>query len=221
MPVAPERIVLITGASRGIGAQVALQLAAPGTHVIVNYREKADRADSTAQAIRDAGGQATTIAADLADDAATATMIDAIRTRFGRLHAVILNASAGLHQGAEPGHAMRVNGDAQKRLAALAMPLMPVGARFVYVTSHQAHFFPHKAVPKGYAAIAVGKRAGESALYAMRSEFDHAGIGFTVVSGDLVDDTIVMRAAAIAKAATHAPSPGIVFVGRADNLMTA
>ena len=64
-------------------------------------------------------------------------------------------------------------------------------------------------------------RAGESALYAMRPEFVRAGIGFTVVSGDMVDDTIVMRAAAIAQAATTAPSPGIVYVGRADYLTTA
>ena len=70
-------------------------------------------------------------------------------------------------------------------------------------------------------AHTVSKRAGESALYAMRPEFVRAGIGFTVVSGDMVDDTIVMRAAAIAQAATTAPSPGIVYVGRADYLTTA
>lgn len=51
----PERIVLVTGASRGIGAEVAQQLADPNTHVIVNYREKAKRAEDIAEAVRDAG----------------------------------------------------------------------------------------------------------------------------------------------------------------------
>lgn len=221
MPLGPERIVLITGASRGIGAQVALQLATPGTHVLVNHRKSGDRAASIAQAIRDVGGQASTIAADISEEADVTAMMDTIRARFGRLDALILNASDGRETGADPEYAMRLNRDAQKRLATLAMPLMSAGARIVFVTSHQAHFFPHKAVPKGYAAVAVSKRAGESALYAMRPEFVRAGIGFTVVSGDMVDDTIVMRAAAIAQAATTAPSPGIVYVGRADYLTTA
>ena len=221
MPPGPDRIVLVTGASRGIGAQVALQLATPGTHVLVNHRTDADRASSIAQAIRDLGGQATPIVADISEQADATAMMETIRARFGRLDAVILNGSDGPETGADAEYAMRLNRDAPKRLAAMAIPLMPAGARIVFVTSHQAHFFPHKAVPKGYAAVAVSKRAGESALYAMRSEFVRAGIGFTVVSADMVDETIVMRAAAIAQAATTAPSPGIVYVGRTQYLTTA
>ena len=48
----PARIVLVTGGSRGVGAEVAQRLAGPDTHVVVNYREKAERAESIAQAIR-------------------------------------------------------------------------------------------------------------------------------------------------------------------------
>ena len=65
----PTRIVLVTGASRGIGAEVAQQLADPDTHVIVNYREKAKRADAIAEAIRCAGGHASTLGADISDEA--------------------------------------------------------------------------------------------------------------------------------------------------------
>lgn len=221
----PNRIVLITGASRGIGAEVARRLARPDTHVIVNSREKAARADAVAEAIRNAGGHASTVAADISDEADATTMIDTIATRFGQLDSLILNASGGLETGAQPGHAMRLNRDAQKRLAALAMPIMPAGGRIVFVTSHQAHFFPHKAVPKGYAAVAASRRAGETALYAMRSQFDRGGIRFTVVSGDSIDGTIIPTvnelASAIANAATAPYSPGIVYVGGADYLMTA
>lgn len=242
----PERIVLVTGASRGIGAEVAQQLADPNTHVIVNYREKAKRADDVAAAIRAAGGQASTLGADISDEAEATAMMESIETRFGRLDALVLNASGGLEMGADPGYAMRLNRDAQRRLAQLAVPLMPVDGRIVFVTSHQAHFFPNKAVPKGYSAVAASKRAGETALYAMRAVFSRAGVRLTVVSGDMIDGTIIVRllqrrdpdavqarrvhgtlptvhefSEAIVSAVTMPSPPGIVYVGGADYLMTA
>lgn len=242
----PERIVLVTGASRGIGAEVAQQLADPNTHVIVNYREKAKRAEDIAQAVRDAGGHASTLRADISDEADATAMMESIETRFGRLDALVLNASGGLEMDADPGYAMRLNRDAQRRLAQLAVPMMPVDGRIVFVTSHQAHFFPNKAVPKGYSAVAASKRAGETALYAMRAVFSRAGVRLTVVSGDMIDGTIIVRllqrrdpdavkarrvhgtlptvtefSGAIVSSVTMPSPPGIVYVGGADYLMTA
>ncbi|SBS79569.1 Short-chain dehydrogenase/reductase SDR [uncultured Mycobacterium sp.] len=209
----PARVVLITGASRGIGAEVARQLASPDTHVIVNYREKVNRANAVVEAIRGAGGSATALAADISDDVEVAAMMQYITTHFGKLDGLILNASGGLE--------MRRNRDAQRQLASLAMPLMPAGSRIVYVTSHQAHFYPNKAVPKGYSGVAASKRAGETALYTMRSELDHAGIHVTVVSGD---ETIIVPVEEFATAIVNAavtPSPStIVYLGGADYLMT-
>lgn len=224
MHTQPARIVLVTGASRGIGADVAHQLASPDTHVIVNYREHDADANDVAQAIRRAGGHASTLAADISDEDDAAAMMDSIAVRFGRLDAVILSASGGLEFGAEPGYAMRINRDAQRHLARLAVPLMPTGGRIVYVTSHQAHFFPNKAVPKGYSAVAASKRAGETALYAMRSVFSHAGVHLTVVSGDLTDATLVSGTefADAIVTATNAPTPrSIVYVGGANYLVAA
>ncbi|CAN5423289.1 SDR family oxidoreductase [soil metagenome] len=238
-----SRVVLVTGASRGIGAEVARQLADPNTHVIVNYREKTRRADSVVRAIRDFGGRASAAAADLSADSAVADMINGIRSRFGRLDTLILNASGGLERDADPDYAMRLNRDAQVHLAWLALAVMPPGGRIVFVTSHQAHFYPDQPVPDGYAPVAESKRAGEDALRAMQPEFDRRGIDFTVVSGDMVDGTIIIRllqrrdpdavdarrgqatlptveefAAAIVGAATGPPAFGTVYVGGADYL---
>jgi NAD(P)-dependent dehydrogenase (short-subunit alcohol dehydrogenase family) len=218
MRKAPTRIVLVTGGSRGVGAQVAQELADPDTHVVVNYRERGLRAESVAQAIRDAGGHASTLRADIADEAKCAAMIETIASRFGRLDALILTASVGVEMGAHPGYAMRSNRDAQRRLALMAVPMMPVGGHIVFVTSHQAHFYPLKAVPKGYTAAAAGKQAGEATLHAMRPEFHRAGVHFTVVSGDEADPTF---AAAIANAASVPNPSGTVCVGGPDHLMTA
>lgn len=236
------RVALVTGASRGIGAEVAQHLARHDTHVIVNYRKNSAGADAVVDAIRSAGGQASTVAADISEEAATAAMIDDLAERFGRLDALVLNASGGLEAGIDPNHAMRINHDAQQRLARLTLPLMPAGANLVFATSHQAHFYPHKAVPKGYATVAASKRAGETALYAMRSQFDHRGIHFTVVSGDMIDGKAVLTlldggeeattatrrssarrgfaefATAIAHAATAPSTAGIVYVGGPDHL---
>jgi len=214
----PARIVLVTGGSRGVGAQVAQQLASSDTHIVVNYRERVQRAESIAQAIRSAGGHASTLRADISDEAQSAAMIDTIAARFGRLDTLVLNASVGPALGVDLGCAKRVNRDAQRRLALRAVPLMPAGGRIVFVTSHAAHFFPHRAVPKGQTAVAASKWAGETALYAMRSEFRSAGVHLTVVSGDTGDATF---AGAIVNAANTANPSGIVYVGGADSLLIA
>ena len=95
---------------------------------------------------------------------------------------------------------------------------MPTGGHIVFVTSHQGHFFPYKAVPKGHTAIAASQQAGEATLHAMRPEFHRAGVHFTVLSGDTADATF---AAAIANAANTPNPSGIVYVGGRDHLMTA
>jgi len=172
------RVVLVAGASQGVGADVVHQLGDTDAHVVT---------------------------AELRDG--TDALIQDVETRFGRLDTLVVNASA-----------MRGGREELRRLVRSAMPLMPSGAHIVFVTSHQAHFYPHKAVPKGYAELAARMRASETALYAMRAEFDRAGIRFTVVSGDALDATL---APAIVTAATTPNPSGVVYVGSADYLMTA
>lgn len=190
----PERqTILITGASRGIGAEVAMQLADRQRHIVVNYRDKDRRADDIAEGIRAAGGEASTVRADLCDDLAVEAMLADISRQHGCLDVLVLNASGGLERDVDPGYAMRLNRDAQVRLTRRALSLMRPGGLVVFVTSHPAHFHGRKPVPAEYLPIAVSKRAGEDALRGMREEFRAEGISFVVVSGDLVDGTYVMR----------------------------
>ena len=142
-------VALVTGASRGIGAEVARQLGAQGLHVVVNYREKSKRALAVVDQIRAAGGQASVACADVCDEGKVKDLLADVAGRFGGLDVLVLNASGGLERDADPGYAMRLNRDAQLRLATQAAPLMPPGSRIVFVTSHQAHFYPAKAVPDG------------------------------------------------------------------------
>ncbi|WP_378732431.1 SDR family oxidoreductase [Nocardia brasiliensis] len=190
---AGQRIVLITGASRGIGAETARILAARGDHVIINYREKLKRATAIADEIGAAGGSASTAGADIADADATRTLIDGIIAEFGRLDVLVLNASGGLERNAAPDYAMSINRDAQTRLVRLCLPHMPSGARIVFVTSHQAHFHGRKPVPAEYEPIAASKRAGEDALRAMIPELTARNIPLHIVSGDMIDGTIIVQ----------------------------
>jgi 3-oxoacyl-[acyl-carrier protein] reductase len=186
-------VCLVTGASRGVGAEVATRLADPKHHIIVNYRAKANRAAAVVEAVRAAGGEATAVQADLTDERATNAMLTDVGNRFGGLDVLVLNASGGLEPGADAGYAMRLNRDAQVRLARLALPLMSTGGRIVFVTSHLAHFHGRKAVPEDYLPIAVSKQAGEDALRDEMQDFDAAGVVFVVVSGDIIEDSIMVR----------------------------
>ncbi len=90
-----SRVALVTGASRGIGAAIALALGALGHRVIVNYRSSDDRAAAVAAAVQAAGGRALTFRADVSDDAAVATMVADATERFGAPVEILVNNASG------------------------------------------------------------------------------------------------------------------------------
>lgn len=186
-------VVLVTGASRGVGAEVATRLAHPRRHVVVNYREKAARADAVVEAIRAGGGEASAVRADVSDPDASAAMLDDIGRRFGGLNTVVLNASGGLEPGADADYPMRLNRDGQLAIARHALPLMRKNGRILFVTSHLAHFHGRKPVPPDYLPIAISKQAGEQALRAELPAFAAAGVALVVVSGDMIEDSVMVR----------------------------
>lgn len=188
-----SQIILVTGASRGVGAEIATQLAGPDRHILVNYREKAKRADDVVAAVFAAGGDASAVQADLTDEPAVVAMLDDICVRFGHLDVLVLNASGGLERGADQSYPMRLNCDAQARLARLALPLMSPGGRIVFVTSHLAHFYGRKPVPADYVPVAESKQAGENALRGMLDTVEAAEVTLVVVSGDMIEDSIMVR----------------------------
>ncbi len=181
---------LITGSSRGIGADTARYLAAAGAKVVINYRNKEARALKVVQGIEEQGGEAIAVGADLTDPASVAQMLETVREQWGGLDILVLNASGGMEQGMGEDYAMRLNRDAQVNVLEASLPLLHEGSRIVFVTSHQAHFIKTVPTMPEYEAVALSKRAGEDALRARIPELDAAGIGFVVVSGDMIEGTI-------------------------------
>lgn len=184
------RTALVTGSSRGIGADTVKYFAAAGANVVINYRAKAPRAEKLVAEIAAAGGQAIAIGADLTDTASVASMMDAVRERFGSLDILVLNASGGMESGMGDGYALTLNRDAQVNVLTQGAELMSSGGRVVFVTSHQAHFIRTVPTMPEYEAVASSKRAGEDALRVLIPTLEAKGIGFTVVSGDMIEGTI-------------------------------
>jgi NAD(P)-dependent dehydrogenase (short-subunit alcohol dehydrogenase family) len=193
-PLAPHSLAgkraLVTGSSRGIGADTAVFLAEAGARVVINYRNKAARAEKIVSNIVGAGGEAIAVGADLTDADSVASMFQTARDAFGGLDILVMNASGGMEAGMGEDYAMRLNRDSQVNLLKAALPVLSDGARVVFVTSHQAHFIRTTPTMPEYLPVALSKRAGEDALRELIPTLAERNIGFVVVSGDMIEGTI-------------------------------
>ncbi len=87
-----SKVALVTGASRGIGAAIAKRLATDGFRVVVNYAGSTDKAEAIVREIKEAGGEALAIQANVAEADAVKQMIKQTIDTFGQLDCVVNNA---------------------------------------------------------------------------------------------------------------------------------
>lgn len=87
-----RNVMLITGASRGIGAATALLAAERGYAVVLNYLRNREAAEALRQRIERQGGEALAVAADVAEEGDVERLFAAIDERFGRLDVLVNNA---------------------------------------------------------------------------------------------------------------------------------
>lgn len=184
------KVALVTGSSRGIGADTVRYFAEAGADVVINFRNKAPRAEKLANELRALGRRALVVGADLTDPGSVAEMFAKVKDEFGGLDILVLNASGGMESGMAEDYALTLNRDAQLDVLAQARPLLNEASRVVFVTSHQAHFIRTTPTMPEYEAVATSKRAGEDALRELIPGLAADGIGFTVVSGDMIEGTI-------------------------------
>ena len=92
------KVALVTGATSGVGREIALSLAAEGASVAVNYRSTAKDAEMLVGEITRTGGTAKAYQADVADFAAVKAMVDAIVKDFGGVNILINNAGLALRR---------------------------------------------------------------------------------------------------------------------------
>lgn len=87
-----EKVILVTGASRGIGAAIARQLAEAGATVIVNYLNGREAAEQTVSEIKRKGGEAIAIQADVSQSDQVERLFDAAVDQYGRIDVLVNNA---------------------------------------------------------------------------------------------------------------------------------
>ena len=86
------KVAVVSGASRGIGKAIAIELGKRGAKVVVNYSKSAEGAEEAVSTIKDAGSEAVAVQADVTDARAAASLIKAATDTFGRLDILVNNA---------------------------------------------------------------------------------------------------------------------------------
>ena len=92
MSQSDNKVAIVTGASRGIGAAIAERLANDGFAVVINYACKANEAEALGAKIKRFGGEALVVQADVSDPAAVARLFDSAEEAFGGLDVLVNNA---------------------------------------------------------------------------------------------------------------------------------
>jgi NAD(P)-dependent dehydrogenase (short-subunit alcohol dehydrogenase family) len=188
-----DRVALITGGSRGIGAETALALADHGYDIAFTYRNKEARAREVMAAVTQRGVRALALACDMTHSSDIESLFQQLMHWTDHLDVLILNASGGMERdlvAADPQYPMRINRDAQLLFTRAALPLLLDGSVIVFVTSHWAHLYGRIEQLPVYEPVAESKHAGEQAIRAHQNEFSARGIRLVVVTGDLVEGTI-------------------------------
>jgi len=96
-----KHVALVTGASRGIGAAIALRLAEAGAAVAVNYRERAEDAEAVVARIEAGGGRAVAVAADVSQARAVKAVVDQVMDSLGPIGILVNNAGVAMVRGVD------------------------------------------------------------------------------------------------------------------------
>jgi NAD(P)-dependent dehydrogenase (short-subunit alcohol dehydrogenase family) len=177
------KVAVVTGGSRGIGRAVAVRLAAEGAAVAVNYRTRADAAESLVAELTAGGTRAVALRADVSDPAATGELMDRAADALGGLHILVSNAGIE-HFGAldelTPDDFDRVFGtNTRGQLFAVqhAARHLGEGGRIVLMSSVSAHraVFHHT-------LYAASKAAVETMVLNLAPELGRRGITINAIA---------------------------------------
>lgn len=191
-----HQIVLITGGSRGLGKNAALQLAAAGYDLILTYQHSALAAEEVANAARELGRRAVALPLDLADSSQIAPFIDTLRQTLQQrwpaspqsLYAVVNNAGIGIHQAyadtseAQLDQLFNLHVKGPYLLTQQLIPLLGQGSRVLNLSTGLTRF----AIP-GYSAYAMMKGAVETMSLYQAKELAPLGIRVNVLAPGAIE----------------------------------
>ncbi|GGC01080.1 3-oxoacyl-ACP reductase [Oxalicibacterium flavum] len=188
------KIALITGASRGLGKNAALHVAAKGHDVILTYRSGKDEAAEVVAQIRRLGRQAVALQLDVADSASFAAFADALRAELqntwqrDRFDFLVNNAGIGIHASfadtseEQFDQLVDIHLKGPFFLTQKLLPLIADGGRIINISSGLARF----ALP-GYAAYATMKGGIEVLTRYMAKELGARGIAVNTLAPGAIE----------------------------------
>jgi len=141
MPKLANKVALVTGGSRGIGAAIAKRLASDGASVAITYAKDATSASAVVKEIETAGGKAIAIRADGADTAAVKSAVDETVSTFGQLDILVNNAGTAIPKPFEETtiedmeHVLNLNVRAVFVATQAALKHMKSGSRIIMIGS--------------------------------------------------------------------------------------
>jgi NAD(P)-dependent dehydrogenase (short-subunit alcohol dehydrogenase family) len=197
-PRLKDKIVLVTGGSRGLGAAICLLFAREGARVGVNYRARRDKADEIVQEITAAGGEALAIAGDVALNADAQAMVQETVDTFGGIDILVNNAGITFyrpfleHSEEDWEHVLGVNLKSLFLCCRYAIPHMIAGGGGVIMNIGSCHAFATQPNCTAYAASKSGMNgftralALEMAPYQIRVNSLVPGAFWTDMSKDAV-----------------------------------
>lgn len=179
-----DKVALVTGGGRGIGAAVALRLAEDGADVAITFQQNQQRADGVVDQIKGMGRRAIAIHADSADPAAMAAAVDWTFVQLGRLDILVNNAGAFLLGPIEQlslkdfEQTVAVNVRAPFVASQAAVPHMSAGGRIINIGSNVAE----RAVFPGFSLYAMSKTALTGMTKALGRELGARAITVNLVN---------------------------------------
>lgn len=215
-----NKVALVTGGSRGIGAASALALADAGADVAISYSSSADRAESVVAELEGEGVRAAAFRADQADPEQAAGLIGRVVEHFGKIDILVNNAAVSVTGLIDGEHADESAFDRQLAInytsvvAAIraAYPLLPDGGRIVNISSGVGTRvgFP------GMADYAGSKSALEGYSRGAARDLAHRGITVNIIQPGFV--ATEMNPADGPAASTFLPTTAMGRYGRPDEI---
>ncbi|NYI67494.1 SDR family NAD(P)-dependent oxidoreductase [Spelaeicoccus albus] len=186
-----NKVAIVTGGSRGVGAATALALAEEGANVAISYSSSTDRAEAIVAEMEAKGVRAAAFRADQADARQAVGLINSVAQRFGRLDVLVNNAGISVRgpidsesdDASAVDRQLAVNYTSVVAAIRAAFPLMPEGGRIVSITSGVATRvgFP------GLTDYAGTKAALEGYSRGAARDLAHRGITVNVIEPGFID----------------------------------
>jgi len=191
------KIALITGASRGIGASMAIELARNGAAIVGPHRDgnpgKVRKANKVIAEVEGVGGQMISPVIDITDPEQRQQLVQQIINDYGQLDILILNAAGGLGPEWTEEEARAINVTAPLELTRELLPNMPRGSKVIGIPSLWSYLYGRIEPLPDYELVAKTKHEGEKALRHLIPQLEEQGVTLGFVCGHAIEDTLALR----------------------------